>query len=238
MDQNIEWTAEPIPPSERKAALRDQRSFAGALAKVQNEARRWSWSLAGISNVTTLAVAVVMGVALYRQKPQDPMFIVLNKMETGAAYRAIPARDAVKYFDSSDRKDDIQTYITARLGYIDVIDREQWLTVRAMSMPEQFSEYDAWRKSSLSPVKRLNTNGHINVTDWQEDPHPIQAKDGVWSYTVKFRLQEIKGHQIGPKEQWQATLSFKYIPDIKLPFEERHRNWRGFQCITFEARQP
>src|ERR1044072_9868634 len=72
MDQNIEWTAEPIPPSERKAALRDQRSFAGALAKVQNEARRWTWSLAGISNVTTLAVAVVMGVALYRHKPQDP----------------------------------------------------------------------------------------------------------------------------------------------------------------------
>jgi len=240
MDQNVDnWSAEPIPPGEaRKDALKEQRSFAGQLRKVQIEAKRWLWWFAGTSNLSTVITLSVLGIVIYRQQDHPPMFIVLNRMESGAAYTAIPAKDAVKWFDSNDRKDDVEKYINARLGYIDVLDHEQWLTVRAMSSPAQFTEYDGWRASRLSPVKQLGTNGHIILSDWQDDQHPIQAPDGAWSYTVKFRSQQVKDQRVQMvKELWQATITFRYIPDINLPFSERHRNRRGFQCITFEAKQ-
>lgn len=239
MDQQVDdWTAVPVPTEARKEQLKEQRSFAGQLRKVQLEAKRWLWWFAGSSNLGSMIAVATLGIVIYRQQPQPPMFIVLNKMESGAAYTAIPAKDAVKWFDSNDRRDDIEKYVTARLGYIDVIDHDQWLTVRAMSSPEQFTEYDAWRKSSLSPVKQLAKNGHIILSDWQDDQHPIQAKDGVWSYTVRFRSQQVKDQQVQMvKELWQVTITFRYIPDLNLPFNERHRNRRGFQCLTFEAKQ-
>jgi type IV secretory pathway component VirB8 len=241
-DQVIDdtWRAVPVPPELRGAVLKEQRSFAAIAKQERLASARWARWSALASNVGTLITIAILGLVHYRQQPQPPQFIVLNRTDAGVAYSAVPAKDAAKLFDSIDRQDDVQKYVSNRLGYIDVMDHEQWATVRAMSTPEQFLEYEAWRKSPLSPQKQLNTDGHVLLTDWMDDPHPIHSADDVWSYTITVRTQQVKGQRIEPgKETWRVTLSFRYVPDLKMlnNLEDRRRNRRGFQCITFKQDQ-
>lgn len=237
MDQNVdidEWSAKPIPPEGRGPALKEQRSFARIADQLQSTGRRFCWWIAGTSNIGTLIALSALAIVVYRNKTPPPEFIVLNHSMSGMAYEAVPASVAVKLFDSSDRQDDVQKYITNRLGYVDVLDREQWATVRAMSSPACFLEYDADRKLSFSPNHKLNTDGHIVLSDWMDDPHPIHSPDDAWSYTVTLSTQEVKGKQIQMiKEPWRVTVTFRYQPDMHLNPDDRRRNRRGFQCIKF-----
>lgn len=233
MDGLPAFESEAIAPDEREALFQRTKSF---YALEQKMKRRWwaaGWVVGAAGITLAIASTATLMVTLYRWEPV-PLFIPVDTT-SGLVGKAVGVIDAPSLFNDRVASQYLRIYIEAREGYLADRDKIQWDTVQAMSSSDEFSLYQAWRKSDLSPHKQFGANGG-KVDVWDFVPSlPSKGANGTLSYVVRFQRRESKGQMIGPVKQWRAVIDFQWHPEITMSTPASQINPAGMQVISYKS---
>ena len=234
MDAAPVWHSEAIVPEAREALFRQTQSFH---ALEQRMKRRWwaaGWIVGGVAMTIAAISTTTLMVTLHRWHP-TPVFVSVDT-STGWVGEAVGALDAPKLFSDRVAAQYLRSYIEAREAYLPDRDQAQWDAVRAMSSGDEFSRYQAWRKSDLAAVKQLGTTGKVDTFNFVTSS-PSRSKNGTLSYIVRFQRREVKGQSIGPVRQWRAVVDFQWHPEMTMSTPDSQINPAGMQVISYKAEQ-
>ena len=232
MDGLTPHLAGPIDPASRETQYKESLSFYGQ--------KQRDWRLFGIAGLVVglagLVAASSEGVAIAVMMPLKQTVVRWIEVDSATGWHgdAVASHDAPKMFNDRVQRRDIVTFIKAWEGYDPIQDHTQWKTVRAMSSAELFSNYNAERKSDVSPVKQLSLNGHVEIKDgsflWGK---PIKQPDGTTIYVVEYQKRQIKEQNVSEFRPYHATIVYRYDPDKKQKEEDAEINDNGFEALRF-----
>jgi type IV secretion system protein VirB8 len=222
--------ARPLTDGEQQTAYEDALSFYGAKHRMNRLFNRLGWWVGGIGMVSAAASAVGWCILLPLKSTQV-QFVEVDHTTGIIAYGAGPA-DAPALFGQREAEHYLMQYVEAREGYVPEVDERKWNIVLEMSSDDVATEYNAWRKSDLSPVKMLGTVGHVTVSDFTFTPHG-KGKTETYEYTVRYKRQEVRGNDIGPKKPWSVTVDFQWHPKASMTVQEGHDNPGGMVVVAY-----
>lgn len=229
MDIPIADRAVRLDADDREEQFKEHQSFAAR----EKRYRRWlyhriPWTVAA----SLFGIAMVQDLAIYRLtlRKEPPVRVVPVDQSTGWIGTAATPTDAPKLFTEKSDVREIEQYVENRYGYYPDTDQHQWQVVRAMSSSGEFERYNAWRKSDDAPIKRLGTDGHVDVLNVNAGGRTVE-KNGTISYLVRYQLREIRQRSVSPPEAWHVTIDFQWHPEMTMSTLDEKWNPGGFQVI-------
>jgi type IV secretory pathway component VirB8 len=223
--------ARPLTADERQSHYGDVLSFYGDRERTKRRLNNCGWVVGAVGIVCMTASAIGWTVML-PLKTVDVEYREIDH-ETGTIRGGVHADQAAALFGPKEAQHFLQQYIDVREGYDPNTDKRHWDVVQEMSSPEVFTEYAAWRKSDLSPVKQLGTQGHVNISAADFSPH---GKDGeTYEYTVRYRRQEVREDAVGPVKPYSTVVAFQWHPKAKQSVQEEIDNPGGFVVVAYSA---
>jgi len=231
MDGVVPHEASAIHPDAREEQFKETLSFHAQRVKDSRRAGRAGW-FAGVIGMTAGMAGCVAVVMMLPLKQTVVRFVEVDR-STGWSGDAIEAHDAPKIFNERVGRHDVRTYIESREGYNPTTDQREWQTVKAMSSENAFNEYTAWRKSDVSPLKILKTNGHVDIDNFSWDK-AYKMPDGTWSYVAHFDMRMVNDQAVGPWKSKTATVAFQWHPEMHRSELDSELNPTGFQVLSYE----
>jgi type IV secretory pathway component VirB8 len=223
--------ARPLLPAERTAVYRDVRSFYGMRERLRT-CLNWAGVGFGAMGVVCVTASAIGWTILLPLKSTVVQYREIDHAN-GQITSGVAAEDAEALFGPREAAHYLQQFIDDWEGYDPHLDQRHWEVVREMASPEVFSQYAAWRKSDVSPVKQLGTAGHVKISGADFSPH---GKDGdTYEYTVRYRRQEIRDDAVGPVRQMSNVVAFKWHPRAAMTVQEAIDNPGGMEVVSYST---
>ena len=221
--------ARPLTDGEQQDVYADALSFYAITQRTYKAFSRLGW-YAGAFGVVCITTSMVSWVILLPLKTVEVQFVEVDHATGVIAYGVGPA-DAPTLFGQKEAEHFLKQYVEKREGYSYETDKRNWDVVQTMSADDVWTEYQAWRKSDLSPMKQLGRTGHVTVTDFAFTPH--DQKNGTFEYTVRYTRQEVRGDNIGPRKSLSNTIDFQWHPKASMTTQEGQDNPGGMLVLVY-----
>lgn len=205
----------------------------------KNEKRAW------IITILSLIITIVFALAIFFMLPlkEKVPFLVVTDFSSGISTVA-KLQDDLAYFrvtaNEMLNKSNVATYVKARESYDwELTNVNDWSTVLAMSSPDVAKTY----KQQFSRANTLNPNvifgqdvsvrteiRNITLGFDEKNKQPVSAIVAYDRY-----LYQKDSNLLQPLDSNQATLTFRYNPNINMQEKYRYLNPLGFQVTRYRV---